>query len=213
MVASSFSSSEYLHSRTRWWISHSAIEPVRKGVGVSCLRPCVDGDDADFGDLAALDFWPARCLSRFVTGGSIPPYSINLRLGMAESVFSVGINLVALLGSVYFVRAKYAVMLIYLIMVMGIQGMVMTRDLFNLFVFLEIVSVATYGLLSLQNTPAALSATFKYLMATVMASTFFLLGTVLLYAVTGMLNIDELVDRRQRYLRLDRVRCADVPAG
>jgi len=131
-----------------------------------------------------------------VTGGSAPPYSINLRLGMAESVFSVGVNLVALLGSVYFVRAKYAVMLIYLIMVMGIQGMVMTRDLFNLFVFLEIVSVATYGLLSLQNTPAALSATFKYLMATVLASTFFLLGTVLLYAVTGMLNIDDLIGGR-----------------
>jgi formate hydrogenlyase subunit 3/multisubunit Na+/H+ antiporter MnhD subunit len=131
-----------------------------------------------------------------VTGGSAPPYSINLRFGMAESVFSVGVNLVALLGSVYFVRAKYAVMLIYLIVVMGIQGMVMTRDLFNLFVFLEIVSVATYGLLSLQNTPAALSATFKYLMATVMASTFFLLGTVLLYAVTGMLNIDYLIDGR-----------------
>jgi formate hydrogenlyase subunit 3/multisubunit Na+/H+ antiporter MnhD subunit len=131
-----------------------------------------------------------------LTGGSAPPYSINLRLGMAESVFSVGVNLVAMLGAVYFVRAKYAVMLIYLIIVMGIQGMVMTRDLFNLFVFLEIVSVATYGLLSLQNTPAALSATFKYLMATVMASTFFLLGTVLLYAVTGMLNIDDLIDGR-----------------
>lgn len=130
-----------------------------------------------------------------VTGGSAPPYSINLRLGMAESVFSVGVNLVALLGAIYFVRAKYAVMLIYLIMVMGIQGMVMTRDLFNLFVFLEIVSVATYGLLSLQNTPGALSATFKYLMATVLASTFFLLGTVLLYAVTGMLNIDDLIGR------------------
>ena len=86
-------------------------------------------------------------------------------------------------------------MLIYLIMVMGIQGMVMTRDLFNLFVFLEIVSVATYGLLGLQDTPAALSATFKYLMATVIASTFFLLGTVLLYAVTGMLNIDDLIGR------------------
>jgi formate hydrogenlyase subunit 3/multisubunit Na+/H+ antiporter MnhD subunit len=131
-----------------------------------------------------------------LTGGSTPPYSINLRLGMAESVFSVGVNLVALLGAVYFVRAKYAVMLIYLIIVMGIQGMVMTRDLFNLFVFLEIVSVATYGLLGLQDTPAALSATFKYLMATVIASTFFLLGTVLLYAVTGMLNIDDLIGRR-----------------
>ena len=131
-----------------------------------------------------------------LTGGATPPYSINLRVGLAESLFSVGINLVALLGAVYFVREKYSVMLIYLIMVMGIQGMVITRDLFNLFVFLEIVSVATYGLLSLQNTPAALSATFKYLMATVIASTFFLLGTVLLYAVTGMLNIDDLIGRR-----------------
>ena len=98
----------------------------------------------------------------------------------------------------YFVRAKYAVMLLYLLLVMGIQGMVMTRDLFNLFVFLEIVSIATYGLLSLQDTPAALSATFKYLMATVLASTFFLIGTVLLYAVTGMLNIDDLISNRPR---------------
>ena len=39
-------------------------------------------------------------------------------------------------------------MLLYLLLVMGIQGMVMTRDLFNLFVFLEIVSIATYGLLA-----------------------------------------------------------------
>ncbi len=130
-----------------------------------------------------------------LTGGSTPPYSINLRLGMTESAFSFGVSLVTLLGAVYFVRAKYAVMLIYLIMVMGIQGMVMTRDLFNLFVFLEIVSVATYGLLSLRDTPAAASAAFKYLMATVIASTFFLLGTVLLYAVTGMLNIDDLIGR------------------
>ena len=87
-------------------------------------------------------------------------------------------------------------MLLYLILVMGIQGMVMTRDLFNLFVFLEIVSIATYGLLSLSDTPPALSATFKYLMATVLASTFFLIGTVLLYSVTGMLNIDDLIASR-----------------
>jgi formate hydrogenlyase subunit 3/multisubunit Na+/H+ antiporter MnhD subunit len=131
-----------------------------------------------------------------LTAGTTPPYSINLRLGLAEAIFAFGVNLVALLGAYYFVRAKYAVMLLYLILVMGIQGMVMTRDLFNLFVFLEIVSIATYGLLGLQDTPAALSATFKYLMATVLASTFFLIGTVLLYAVTGMLNIDDIISNR-----------------
>ncbi len=129
-----------------------------------------------------------------LTGGSKPPYSINLRLGLPEAFFCFSINLVALFGAVYFVREKYAVMLLYLILVMGIQGMVMTRDLFNLFVFLEIVSIATYGLLSLGGTSKAFSAAFKYLMATVIASAFFLLGTALLYSVTGKLNIDDLVD-------------------
>ena len=42
-----------------------------------------------------------------------------------------------------------------------------------------------------------MSAAFKYLMATVLASTFFLIGTMLLYAATGMLNIDDLIAQRQ----------------
>lgn len=131
-----------------------------------------------------------------LTGGTKPPYAINLRMGLAESIVTFCVNLTALIGAVYVIREKYGVLLLYLLLVMGIQGMVMTRDLFNLFVFLEIVSIATYGLLRLRDTPAALSATFKFLMATVLASTFFLIGTVLLYAVTGILNIDDLIANR-----------------
>jgi formate hydrogenlyase subunit 3/multisubunit Na+/H+ antiporter MnhD subunit len=130
-----------------------------------------------------------------LTGGAAPPIAINLRLGFAECVFALGVNVVALLGAVYFVREKYPVLLLYLILVMGIQGMVMTRDLFNLFVFLEIVSIGTYGLLSLRDTPEALSAAFKFILATVLASAFFLLGTALVYYTTGSLNIDELAGR------------------
>lgn len=128
-----------------------------------------------------------------LTGGSVPPYSINLRLGLGESIFTFSVGVVALLGAAYFVRAKYTAMVLYLVMITGVFGMIMTRDLFNLFVFLEIVSIATYGLLGLNQTPAALSASFKYLMATVIASTFFLLGTLLLYSATGILNIDDLI--------------------
>ena len=117
-------------------------------------------------------------------------------MGLAEAFAATSVNLIGLLGALYFVREKYAVMLLYLVIVMGIQGMVMTRDMFNLFVFLEIVSIATYGLLSLGSTTAALSASFKFLMATIVASTLFLLGTMLLYAVTGMLNIDDLIANR-----------------
>jgi formate hydrogenlyase subunit 3/multisubunit Na+/H+ antiporter MnhD subunit len=132
-----------------------------------------------------------------LTGGTKPPYAINLRMGLGESIVAFCVNLTALLGAFYVLREKYGVLLLYLLLVMGIQGMVMTRDLFNLFVFLEIVSIATYGLLGLRDTPAALSATFKFLMATVLASTFFLIGTVLLYASTGLLNIDELIANRE----------------
>src|SRR5215468_1886410 len=132
-----------------------------------------------------------------LTGGAKPPYAINLRMGLAESIFAFSINLVALFGAAYVVRERYGTMLLYLLLVMGIQGMVMTRDLFNLFVFLEIVSIATYALLGLRDTPAALSATFKFLMATVLASTFFLIGTLLLYAVTGIVNMDELIAKRE----------------
>lgn len=133
---------------------------------------------------------------KITTGGSIPPYSINLRMGLAEAFAATSVGILGLLGSLYFVREKYAVMLLYLLIIMGIQGMVMTRDLFNLFVFLEIVSIATYGLLSLGASSEAQSAAFKFLMATVVASTFFLLGTMFLYAASGMLNIDELIANR-----------------
>ncbi|WP_233837633.1 proton-conducting transporter transmembrane domain-containing protein [Paraburkholderia sp. ZP32-5] len=136
-----------------------------------------------------------------LTAGSLPPVSINLRFGVWEGFFSFSVNLVALLGALHLwdrLRGNYAALLLYLILVMGIDGMVMTRDLFNLFVFLEIVSIATYGLFGLDRTPAALAAAFKYIIATVIASTLFLLGAVLLYYVSGTLNIDELLSMRDQ---------------
>jgi len=134
-----------------------------------------------------------------LTAGAGPPFSINLRFGPWEGFCVVGVNIVAVLGAIHLrglLRGNYAALLLYLILTMGIAGMVMTRDLFNLFVFLEIVSIATYGLLGLGSDPRALAAGFKYIAATVVASSYFLLGSVLLYYATGTLNIDELIARR-----------------
>ncbi|MGO4836927.1 proton-conducting transporter membrane subunit, partial [Rhizobiaceae sp. 2RAB30] len=135
-----------------------------------------------------------------LTAGALPPVSINLRFGPWEGAFAFSVNVAALLGAWQLwprLSGSYPALLLYLLLVMGINGMVMTRDLFNLFVFLEIVSIATYGLLGLERGPAALSASFKYIMATVLASSFLLLGSVLLYHVTGTLNIDGLIERRE----------------
>ena len=134
-----------------------------------------------------------------LTAGAPPPFSINLRFGPWEGFCVAAVNIIAVLGAIHLwdrLRGNYTALLLYLILTMGISGMVMTRDLFNLFVFLEIVSIASYGLFGLGTDARAVAAAFKYIIATVVASSYFLLGSMLLYYSTGTLNIDELIARR-----------------
>jgi formate hydrogenlyase subunit 3/multisubunit Na+/H+ antiporter MnhD subunit len=134
-----------------------------------------------------------------MTAGIAPPFSINLRFGLFEGGFALAVNLVALLAAWHMLsslRQQSSSLLLYLIMVMGINGMIMTRDLFNLFIFIEITSIATYSLIGLERTTGALAAGFKYIIATSLASAFFLLGTIFLYYLTGTLNIDDMVAHR-----------------
>jgi len=135
-----------------------------------------------------------------LTAGVSPPFSINLRFGLFEGGFVLAVNLIGLLAAWHYLptlRTQASALLLYLIMVMGINGMVMTRDLFNLFIFIEITSIATYALIGMQRTAGMLSAGFKYIIATSLASAFFLLGTIFLYYLTGTLNIDDMVAQRE----------------
>ena len=133
------------------------------------------------------------------TAGIAPPFAINLRFGLYESLFVFAVNLAGLLAALHYLprlREQAATLLLFIIMVMGIDGMVMTRDLFNLFIFIEITSLATYSLIGFEGREKLLSAGFKYIIATSVASTFFLLGTAFLYYQTGTLNIDDLIASR-----------------
>jgi len=134
------------------------------------------------------------------TAGIKPPFSINLRFGLFEGGVVLAVNIAALLGALHFLpklREHVSSLLLYLILVMGINGMVMTRDLFNLFIFIEITSIATYALIGMERTGSVLVAGFKYIIATSIASTFFLLGTIFIYYQTGTLNIDDIIANRE----------------
>ena len=131
------------------------------------------------------------------TAGLKPPLSINLQMGLKEALFLSGINLLALIAAVYLlryfdsigVRAK----VLFLLVTMGMNGLVMTRDIFNLFVFIEITSIASYALIGMDLNVKALVAGFKYMIAGSIASIFLLLGIILLYRFSGTLNIDDLL--------------------
>jgi len=134
------------------------------------------------------------------TAGVAPPFSINLRFGLFEGAFALAVNTAALLAAWHYLPAlkqHASALLLFLIMVMGINGVIMTRDLFNLFIFIEITSLATYALIGMERTGTVLAAGFKYIIATSVATTFFLLGTILIYYQTGTLNIDDIMTRSE----------------
>jgi formate hydrogenlyase subunit 3/multisubunit Na+/H+ antiporter MnhD subunit len=79
-----------------------------------------------------------------------PPLSINFQIGSLESVFLVSINFAALAGAIYMTKPIFETgvkaMVLFLLLIMGLNGLIMTRDLFNIFVFMEIVAISTYSL-------------------------------------------------------------------
>jgi multicomponent K+:H+ antiporter subunit D len=75
---------------------------------------------------------------------------------------------------------------------MGINGAFLTGDVFNLFVFFEVMLIASYGLLLHGGGPRRLKAGFHYVAINLVGSTLFLFAVGLIYAVTGTLNMADL---------------------
>ncbi len=132
------------------------------------------------------------------TGGFNPPFSINLRLGLEEAAFTFVINLIGLLGGIYLFqtlkRVGNAAMSVFIVLIMSLNVIVMTRDLFNLFVFVEIGSIATAGLILLDKGTKSLQAGIKYMMATGVISGLLLIGIIFAYSFSGTLNIDGIIE-------------------
>lgn len=159
--------------------------------------------------LASL-FFSATCLWQSLQSGPIhyhlagwdPPIGIELVLDplsgfMATLVSGLGL-LAAFYSGPYFigwsagrVGTFYSV---YCLLVVGLQGIVITGDLFNLYVFLEISSLAAYALLS-EGGSRAIVAVFRYLLIGTVAASFYLIGVGYLYALTGTLNMADMASR------------------
>ena len=75
---------------------------------------------------------------------------------------------------------------------MGINGAFLTGDVFNLFVFFEVMLIASYGLLLHAGGPRRITAGFQYVAINLIGSTLFLFAVSLMYNVTGTLNMADL---------------------
>jgi multicomponent K+:H+ antiporter subunit D len=75
---------------------------------------------------------------------------------------------------------------------LGINGAFLTGDLFNLFVFFEILLISSYALLVHGNGAAQVRAGMHYVVLNLLGSSFFLIGVGMLYGLTGTLNMADL---------------------
>ncbi len=78
---------------------------------------------------------------------------------------------------------------------MGIMGAFLTGDLFNLFVFFEVLLIASYGLMIHAGGNARLKAGVQYVLFNLIGSTLFLFALGSIYAETGTLNMADLANR------------------
>ena len=131
------------------------------------------------------------------TAGVKPPFAINLRMGLAEASLVLLVSLSGLLSAIYLKRSLLRLgrraMAVLLIAIMAFSGIILSRDIFNIFVFFELAVIATGGLVLLSEDKRALGAGFKYLIISQIISILMLLGIIFVYHDSGSLNIDHIV--------------------
>lgn len=127
-----------------------------------------------------------------------PPFGINLVGDALSGFFLLIIALISFLTVLYSLAymkqftagPKYFCLL--MLMITGMNGVVATGDLFNMFVFLEIAAISSYALVAFGIEHEELEASFKYLVLGSLASSFILFGIALLYSKTGTLNLADI---------------------
>jgi multicomponent Na+:H+ antiporter subunit D len=98
---------------------------------------------------------------------------------------------------------------LWLFLLAALNGVLLSGDVFNLYVLLELVSLASVALAALAGRPDALVAAMRYLLAAMVASLFYLAGVALLYAGHHALDMAVLAESVGT-TRADRVACAFI---
>ncbi|MHC1593050.1 MAG: monovalent cation/H+ antiporter subunit D family protein [Methermicoccaceae archaeon] len=132
-------------------------------------------------------------------GGWEPPWGIEYYVDLLNAFVLVIVAFVCFSVSIYARRSNEAEVpgkeipfyTVYLLLTTGMLGIVVTGDIFNLYVFLEIASLAAYALIAVGDRHA-LMASFNYMIMGTISACFILIGIGYFYIVTGSLNMADL---------------------
>lgn len=93
------------------------------------------------------------------------------------------------------VREKFYFYPLFFFLMIGVNGSFLTGDIFNLFVFFEVMLIASYALIVHGGTKYQLRESFKYVIINVFASALFVIAVAMIYSITGTLNMAHIAER------------------
>ncbi|MBN2162847.1 MAG: hypothetical protein JXR25_01940 [Pontiellaceae bacterium] len=131
-------------------------------------------------------------------GNWAAPYGITLAADMFSCVMLVLSGLLAVSVFIYACfdldteRIRFGFFPLSLILLMGVNGAFVTGDLFNLYVWFEVLLTASFILLALGGEQPQLEGSIKYVTLNLLSSALFLAGIGILYGMAGTLNMAEL---------------------
>ncbi len=140
----------------------------------------------------------------YAIGGWAPPIGIEYRIDQANAFMLVLVSIMAALVMTYAPRSiadeiaperQGWFYCMFLLCLTGLLGMAITGDAFNVFVFMEISSLATYVLIALGRDRRALVSAYQYLVIGTIGATFYVIGVGLIFTMTGTLNLVDIAGR------------------
>lgn len=134
-------------------------------------------------------------------GNWLPPFGITLVADLLAAMMVFVSGLIAFATSVFAWhdidagRRRFGFPVFMNFMMLGICGSFLTGDIFNLFVWFEVMLIASFSLMALGGERRQLEGGLKYVVLNLFASALFLSAIAILYGLTGTLNMADIADR------------------
>ncbi|SHJ96039.1 multisubunit sodium/proton antiporter, MrpD subunit [Anaerobranca californiensis DSM 14826] len=148
---------------------------------------------------------------QYYLGGWQPPWGITISIDYLGIFMLLVINIISLLITIY---AEMDICheigndncpwfyTLFILLVGAMSALVLSNDLFNIFVFTEIATITACGIIAVKPNKTCVEASFKYLMLSTLGSGLILLGIALLYMVTGHFNLDFIAEELSTAIQL-----------
>ncbi|MCE7028900.1 proton-conducting transporter membrane subunit [Jiella avicenniae] len=134
-----------------------------------------------------------------------PPFGIAFTVDMLGALFVTTAGFVALASSIYATfsisrtERRYGFFPFLFLMMGGVSGAFLTGDVFNLYVWFEVLLIGSFGLLILGSEHEQLDGATKYCFLNLVATTLFLVTTGYLYGLFGTLNMADIAEKAGRF--------------